>query len=117
MNLNVRDLLALSDLRSSDLMSIIERAQDMAGFWSQRRMVQSRSMRVGLSSPSRLGCSSYASTSAHSCSKNGEVRRYAEPRQFPIYGRLVEPTLRKLGVAPLPRRQHEFGARFAAKLT
>lgn len=41
MKLNVRDLLALSDLRSSDVMAIIERAQDMAGFWSQRRMVQS----------------------------------------------------------------------------
>jgi ornithine carbamoyltransferase len=41
MNLNVRDLLALNYLRSCDAMAIIERAQDMAGFWSQRRMVQS----------------------------------------------------------------------------
>ena len=35
-----RDLLALSDLCGSELMAIIERAQDMAAFWKQRRMVQ-----------------------------------------------------------------------------
>jgi len=62
-------------------------------------------------------CSSYASTSAHSCSKNGEVNRCAKPQQFPIYGRLVEPTLRKLGAAPVPRLQDEFGVGFATRLT
>jgi ornithine carbamoyltransferase len=36
-----RDLLALSDLSVSDVMGIIERAQDMAEFWKQRCMVQS----------------------------------------------------------------------------
>lgn len=36
-----RDLLALCDLRPSDVTRIIERAQGMAKFWSERRMVQS----------------------------------------------------------------------------
>ena len=35
------DLLALTDLGVSEVMTIIERAQDMAAFWNQRRMVQS----------------------------------------------------------------------------
>lgn len=64
-----------------------------------------------------LGGSSYASTSAHSCSKNGELRQHAKPRQLRVYERLVESILRKLGVAPAWRRQDEFGVRFAAKLT
>jgi ornithine carbamoyltransferase len=41
MNQKVRDVLALTDLGVSDVMTIIERAQDMAAFWNQRRMVQS----------------------------------------------------------------------------
>src|SRR5260370_16961375 len=41
MSEKARDLLALSDLSVSDVMGIIERAQDMAAFWNQRRMVQS----------------------------------------------------------------------------
>jgi ornithine carbamoyltransferase len=41
MSEKVRDLLALSDLCSSDIMAIIERSQDMAALWNQRRMVQS----------------------------------------------------------------------------
>lgn len=41
MSQKTRDLLALSDLNASDLMTIVERAQDMAAFWNQRRMVQS----------------------------------------------------------------------------
>jgi ornithine carbamoyltransferase len=38
-----RDLLALDDLTSSDLLAILKRAQDFAGCWSQRRMPQSLS--------------------------------------------------------------------------
>jgi ornithine carbamoyltransferase len=38
-----RDLLALDDLTSSDLLAILKRAQDFAGYWSQRRMPQSLS--------------------------------------------------------------------------
>jgi ornithine carbamoyltransferase len=41
MSEKARDLLALSDLCGSDIMAIIERAQDMAALWKQRRMVQS----------------------------------------------------------------------------
>ena len=41
MNQKVRDLLALTDLGVSDVMTIIGRAQDMAAFCNQRRMVQS----------------------------------------------------------------------------
>jgi hypothetical protein len=41
MNQTVRDLVALSDLSCSDVMAIIERSQDMAAFWSQRRTVPS----------------------------------------------------------------------------
>jgi ornithine carbamoyltransferase len=41
MSEKARDLLALSDLCVSDVMAIVERAQDMAAFWKQRRMVQS----------------------------------------------------------------------------
>jgi hypothetical protein len=36
MNQKVRDLLALTDLGVSDVMTIIGRAQDMAAFWNQR---------------------------------------------------------------------------------
>ena len=38
-----RDLLALDDLSSSDLLAILKRAQDFAGYWSERRMPQSLS--------------------------------------------------------------------------
>src|SRR5215470_7463286 len=38
-----RDLLALDDLTSSDLLAILKRAQDLAGYWSERRMPQSLS--------------------------------------------------------------------------
>src|SRR5882757_8983629 len=41
MSQKTRDLLALSDLNVSEIMTIVERAQDMAAFWNQRRMVQS----------------------------------------------------------------------------
>jgi hypothetical protein len=41
MNQKLRDLLALTDLGVSEVMTIIERAQDRAAFWNQRRMVQS----------------------------------------------------------------------------
>lgn len=41
MNSPARGLLALSDLRAADLMTIIERAQTMAALWSERRMPQS----------------------------------------------------------------------------
>jgi len=41
MSEKVRDLLAISDLRGSNAMAIIERAQDMAACWRERRMVQS----------------------------------------------------------------------------
>jgi ornithine carbamoyltransferase len=41
MSQQARDVLALSDLSGSDVMAIVERAQDMAAFWNQRRMVQS----------------------------------------------------------------------------
>jgi ornithine carbamoyltransferase len=41
MSKTVRDLLAISDLSASDAMAITERAQDMAAFWRERRMVQS----------------------------------------------------------------------------
>ena len=40
MSEKIRDLLAISDLCGSDAMAIIERAQDMAAFWRERRMVQ-----------------------------------------------------------------------------
>jgi ornithine carbamoyltransferase len=38
-----RDLLALDDLNSSDLLAILRRAQDFAGYWSERRVPQSLS--------------------------------------------------------------------------
>ena len=41
MSEKARDLLALSDLSVADITAIIERAQDMAAFWNERRMVQS----------------------------------------------------------------------------
>ena len=41
MSEKARDLLALSDLSAADIMAIMERAQDMAAFWNDRRMVQS----------------------------------------------------------------------------
>jgi ornithine carbamoyltransferase len=41
MSEKVRDLLAISDLCGSDAMAMIERAQDMAAFWRERRMIQS----------------------------------------------------------------------------
>jgi len=40
MSQHTRDLLALSDLGASDIMTIVERAQDMAACWNERRMVQ-----------------------------------------------------------------------------
>jgi ornithine carbamoyltransferase len=36
-----RDLLALDDLTCSDLLAILQRAQEFLGYWSQRRMPQS----------------------------------------------------------------------------
>jgi len=41
MSEKIRDLLAISDLSAPDAIAIIERAQDMAAFWRERRMVQS----------------------------------------------------------------------------
>ncbi|MBR1148501.1 ornithine carbamoyltransferase [Bradyrhizobium sp. AUGA SZCCT0431] len=41
MSEKIRDLLAISDLNASDAIAIIERAQDLAALWRQRRMVQS----------------------------------------------------------------------------
>lgn len=40
MSQHTRDLLALSDLRAFEIMTIVERAQDMAALWNERRMVQ-----------------------------------------------------------------------------